>query len=131
MKTFLKLAVLTAILPTAGCMWGRMQVNDPTIAERAAWIRPGETKGSDLRRILGADPTMRLPDREATMLGYTYADTKSHGLILILFNFTKTQTVTDTLYVAVDPKTDLVKKVHIPRRHELKWKFWPFDHEED
>lgn len=121
--------LLAAVLLTAvcsGCMWGRMRVNDPTIVERAERIKPGVTKVAHLSQILGAEPTMRMPVGPRLILGYTYADTKSNGLVLILLNFSRSQTVTDTLYVEADAETGTVVKTHIPPEREIEWRFWPF-----
>ena len=122
-KTFAAVALASVC---TGCMWGRVKVNDPTVADRAAWIRPGKTKVSELGGLLHADPSLRMPIQDGTILGYTYADSKANGLILILFNFTKSQTVAQTLYVMIDPATEIVKKVYIPERKEIEWEFWPF-----
>ena len=122
-KTFAAMALASVC---SGCMWGRVRVNDPSIVDRAAGIRIGKTKVSELGQILHADPSLRMPIQDGTILGYTYADTKANGLILILFNFTKSQTVAQTLYVMIDPETGVVKKVFIPERKEIEWEFWPF-----
>ena len=127
MKNLLKTtAALVLAAVCSGCMWGRVRVNDPSIVDRAAGIRVGKTKVSELGQILHADPSLRMPIQDGTILGYTYADSKANGLILILFNFTKSQTVAQTLYVIVDPKTGTVKKVYVPERKEIEWEFWPF-----
>lgn len=111
----------------AGCMWGRMRVNDPDIVLRARSIRPGVTGMSELSRILNAQPTMRIPGKETTLLGYTYADTKSNGLVLLVVNFSRTQTVAETLYIEVDSVSGKVRKVYLPRKHDIEWRFWPFN----
>ena len=127
MKNLLKTAAALALAAVcSGCMWGRVRVNDPSIVDRAAGIRIGKTKVSELGQILRADPSLRMPIQDGTILGYTYADSKANGLILILFNFTKSQTVAQTLYVIVDPKTETVKKVYVPERKEIEWEYWPF-----
>ncbi len=120
------LLIFALPLLTSGCMWGRMKINDPEIVRLARNIEPGKTLGSDVPRILGAQPTMRMPGKEYRMLGYTYADTKSNGLMLILFNFTRSSTVAETLYIEVDSKTDVVTRMYIPPTHDLEWRFWPF-----
>ena len=122
----LVLAALALPLLAGGCVWNRMKINDPSVAERAAAIKPGVTKASEIVDIIGAQPTMRLPGKEAMLYGYTYGDTKTGGLMLILFNFMRSTTVTDTLYISIDPKTEIVQKVYLPDRHELEWEFWPF-----
>ena len=118
-----------ALLMLQGCMWGRMQINDPKIVDRVKLIRPGVTRTADLASILGAQPTMRMPGKERVLLGYTYGDTKSNGLVLILFNFSRSTTVTDTLYIEADAKTGLVTAVYPPKKHDIEWRFWPFDDE--
>ena len=110
----------------SGCMWGRMQVNDPTVADRARRIRPGVTRGAQVADIIGAQPSLRMPQKDYTLFGYTYADTKSHGLMLLIVNFTRSTTATDTLYIEVDAKTGVVSNVYFPKHHELEWRFWPF-----
>ena len=121
-----KLAAAFAAFLCGGCMWGRMQVNDPTIVERAANIRIGVTRGAEVPKLLGAEPMMRMPGKETKLMGFSYADTKSNGLMLILFNFTRSSTVADTLYVETDAQSDIVRRVYIPPRRDLEWRFWPF-----
>lgn len=120
-------ALMAAAL--SGCMWGRLQVNDPAIVKRAAYIRPGVTKVGQLNQILDAQPTMRIPGKKSNLYAYTFADTKTHGLVLIVVNFTRTETVTETLYVEADPETQVVTAVHVPEKRELEWRFWPFGEE--
>lgn len=115
--------VFTAL---SGCMWSRVKVNDPTVAELAHSVKPGTTTEQELEDILKSHPTLRIPGKHSTILGYTYSDTKNHGLMLIAVNFMRSTTVTDTLYVEVDPKTKTVQKVHIPKKRTTEWRFWPF-----
>lgn len=107
-------------------MWGRVKVNDPTIADLARSIKPGVTRTSELDDLLKAHPTFRMPGKDTALLGYTYSDTKNHGLMLIAVNFMRSTTVTDTLYIEADPKTHVVQKVHIPPKRTHEWRFWPF-----
>ena len=123
----IRLFCYSVIVLCSGCMWGRMQVNDPTVADRARRIRPGVTRGDQIVEIIGAQPSMRMPQKDYTLFGYTYADTKSHGLMLLVVNFTRSTTATDTLYIEVDAKTGVVSNVYFPKHHELEWRFWPFD----
>lgn len=121
--------VIVALVALQGCMWGRMQINDPTIADRVKLIRPGVTRAENLASILGAQPTMRMPGKDRLLLGYTYGDTKANGLVLILFNFSRSTTVTDTLYIEADAKTGVVTAVYPPKKHDVEWRFWPFGDE--
>ncbi|MBO7720870.1 MAG: hypothetical protein J6T01_00520 [Kiritimatiellae bacterium] len=126
-----RMLIFAAVLSlgASGCMWGRLQLNDPEIVVRARAIRPGATKTDELSTILGAQPTMRMPAGENILFGYPYSDTKSHGLMLLIVNFSKTVTVADTLYVETDGKSGVVKKVHIPEKREPGWEWNPFDGE--
>ena len=119
------LAVGLALL-LSGCMWGRVQMNDPSVLTRAKDIRVGETREEDLARILKAEPQMRLPGRESTLLAYSVGDTKHNGLMLVVVNFSRSTSSLETLYVEVDPQTKVVSAVHIPELREPEWRFWPF-----
>ena len=110
----------------SGCMWGRVKVNDPSVADSARSIKPGSTHISELENILKVQPTFRMPGKDMTLLGYTYSDTKNNGLMLIAVNFMRSTTVTDTLYIEADPVTQIVRKVHIPPKRTPEWRFWPF-----
>lgn len=110
----------------SGCMWGRVKVNDPSVVDSARSIKPGSTHISELENILKVQPTLRMPGKDMTLLGYTYSDTKNNGLMLIAVNFMRSTTVTDTLYIEADPVTQIVRKVHIPPERTLEWRFWPF-----
>ena len=110
----------------SGCMWGRVKVNDPSVVDSARSIKPGSTHISELENILKVQPTFRMPGKDMTLLGYTYSDTKNNGLMLIAVNFMRSTTVTDTLYIEADPVTQIVRKVHIPPKRTLEWRFCPF-----
>lgn len=120
------LCVFVLLLGASGCMWGRVRTNDPQIVARARNLTPRVTKEADLADILGAQPTMRIPGKGTTLNAYTFADTKSHGLMLIVVNFVRSQTVTETLYVETDSASGLVTRVLPPAPHEIDWRFWPF-----
>lgn len=127
MKNAIKMVVMAVLaMGLSGCMWSRMKVNDPTIADRALAIKPGVTKGEEIAGIIGAQPTMRMPGKDYALFGYTYADTKVNGLMLLVFNFMRSTTVTDTLYIQVDRNTGVVTDVYLPKKHEVEWRFWPF-----
>lgn len=120
-----KTLFLLSLSCLSGCMWGRVQVNDPTIRDRAALIRPGRTRVSELKSLLMAEPTMRMPLKDRTVLSYTYADTKANGLMLIVVNFTKSQTQADTIYVEADA-SGIVRHIYVPPSRDIPWEFWPF-----
>lgn len=128
-EVFRRLSLVTIAVFTlsfSGCMWGRVKVNDPSVADSARLVKPGVTRVSELSDILKMQPTLRMPGKDITLLGYTYSDTKNNGLMLVVVNLMRSETVTDTLYIEADPVTQIVKKVHIPPKRTLEWRFWPF-----
>lgn len=125
----LLLAVLAlAVLP--GCMWSRTRMNDPAVLERARAIRPGVTKAVDLPALLGAQPTRKRTEGRTVTYEYTYSDAKSKTFTLIIVSFSRTEDVTETLYIETDAETGLVTRVPKLRHHDPEWRFWPFGEEE-
>lgn len=110
----------------SGCMWSRVQVNDPTVVDRSHGIKEGVTAESELDAILQSKPTMRMPGNGKETLAYSFSDTKHNGLMLIVVNFTRSTTVAETLYVEVDSDTRKVRKVYRPKTPGIEWRFWPF-----
>lgn len=119
--------VFGSVVLFGGCVWGRRQVNDPTIADRARAIKVGVTKGADLPAIVGVQPTLRKTGKDLMVCEYSYGDTKVCNLNLIVVNFGRSSTVNETVYVEVDTRSDIVTKLYIPPKHEIEWRFWPFD----
>lgn len=126
MRELILIVLGILLLGASGCMWGRVRMNDPQIVVRAQRVTPGVTKVSELADILGTQPTMRMPGKGTALYAYTFSDTKNHGLMLVVVNFVRSQTVTETLYIEADPSTGLVTKVLPPTSHEIDWRFWPF-----
>lgn len=120
------MALSGLICLASGCMWSRAKVNDPEIVTRSRAIKPGQTKESELDALLQAKPTLQLPGKDVRTLAYSFSDTKHHGLMLILVNFTRSTTVAETLYVEVDPETRVVQNVRRPNLPQIEWRFWPF-----
>lgn len=114
------------LLAFGGCMWGRVQTNDPSIVEAAKQLKPGVTSAVEVPRILGAPPMMRVMGRNAIYYNYTFGDSKNEGLMLVIFNLSRANSYNTTLSVEIDPETDLVREVYVPEVPELSWSFWPF-----
>ena len=132
MKNLLKMTVVAALVSaSAGCMWSRMRMNDPEIANRARAITPGRTQVADLPRILGAQPTRKRTVGDAITYEYSYSDAKTKSFSLILVSWSRTENVTETLYVEADARTGLVTAVPRLVHHEPEWRFWPFDDEDE
>ena len=118
----------TAVLPIllSGCMWSRMRLNDPDVLNRAQLIRPGVTTVAQLPTILGAQPTRMRRSGDVVTYEYSYSDAKTKMFSLILVTFSRTENVTETLYVEADAKTGVVMNVPRLDHHDPEWRFWPF-----
>lgn len=110
---------------TTGCIWNRMKMNDPEIVTYAKNIIPEKTKVSELKSLLHAEPTIKMPAKGGEQFVYTFSDSKSEGLMLLLVNFTKTTTTASSLFIEAGTN-GIVKAVHIPHSPEPAWEFWPF-----
>ena len=130
-KTLLAVCVVAvAATLMEGCMWSRARLNDPEIVERASAIVPGVTKVADLPRLLQAQPTRKRKSGNDLTLEYSYSDSKTKVFTLIIVSFSRTESVTETLYVEADAETGVVTQVPRQKRHEPEWRFWPFGDDE-
>lgn len=120
---FLFLAVM---IVTEGCMWSRARLNDPEILERAKAIKPGVTKIADLPNILQAQPTRMHKTDHCLVYEYSFADSKTKVFTIILLSFSRTESVSETLYVEADIETGVVTRIPQLSQHDPEWRFWPF-----
>jgi len=111
----------------SGCMWSRMRMNDPEIAIRAQAIVPGKTNVAELPRLLNAQPTRKRTLGKTATFEYSYSDVKTKSFSLIIFTWSRTENVTETLFVEADAETGVVTSVPRLDHHEAEWRFWPFD----
>ena len=111
-------------------MWSRVRMNDPDIVERARAIRPGVTKAVELQEILRAQPTRKRPEGGSVTYEYSYADSRTKMFSIIILTFSRTENVTETLYIETDAASGVVTRVPKLVRHEPEWRFWPFGDDE-
>jgi len=115
---------LAALL--SGCVWSRARINDPAVVERAKALEPGVTTAEQLPQILKAQPTRKRTAGGVTTYEYSYSDTKTETFSLVVVSLTRTEDVTETLYVETDAATGKVIRVPKLDSHEPEWRFWPF-----
>ena len=121
---------IVLLLLTNGCMWSRARMNDPEIYVRAKAIRPGVTNAKDLPSLLQAQPTRKRLVGDKLTYEYSYSDSKTKMFSILIVTFSRTENVTETLYVDVNSTTGLVTGVPKLRHHEPEWLLWPFDDKE-
>ena len=131
MSVLRALCFVLCALAVSGCIWSRARMNDPKIVERAKLIRPGVTREADLPALLAGQPTRKRFEDGKTIYEYSYSDAKTETFSIIVLSFSRTEDVSETLYVEVDPKTGLVTRVPKLTAHEPEWRCWPFGDDEE
>ena len=129
MRSVVRLFGLSVIVLCSGCIWSRARINDPAILNRAKAITPGMTKAAELPGILGAQPTRKRAEGPLVTYEYSYSDAKTKTFTLLLISFSRTEDVTETLYVETDAATGVVTRVPKLEHHEPEWRWWPFGDE--
>lgn len=120
------LPLLALCVGTSGCIWNRAKINDPTIVEYVSRIKVGRTPIVQVPHLLGAVPSSITPlSTGDTVHAFSYGDTRTNGLNLILFVFTKTNVSTSAIYVTADDK-GVVKQVVTTPFHAPEWESNPF-----
>jgi hypothetical protein len=97
-------AVLTAVvvMALAGCSWGRQQINQADLETRVARVVPGQTTAAELEELAGGPPTSITPIGQKQLYAYTFGDSKSEALTLLIINIGKTNTGLDTALFLID-----------------------------
>ena len=123
----LRAALLAAAAAAAGCSFHRTDINDPTLPGRAERVVPGETKAADLPGILGSHPVnfIALPDG-SRLLVYTYGQSKSEGLSLVVVSISRTNTAIDTAFFLADPSGVVREKWVGVNSKDVPWEWWAF-----
>jgi hypothetical protein len=94
---------LPLLLLFSACALGRQETNDPLDATVVATLQPGVTTAKEVVEKLGA-PSEVVQLGKRTAYRYDASNTKSAGLILILFNMFNQDTRSDRVWVFFDDK---------------------------
>ena len=122
-------AVLAALIlwigGATGCVFNRLQINDPELPEKAQQLVKGKTTAKEVEQLLGP-ATSITPIGNKLLYAYTYGDSKTGGLSLIFFNVSKTNTGIDTALILVD-ESEIVQDVYLGKNSaDLPWEWWAF-----
>ena len=110
-----------------GCAFQRQRINVENPFSRLARVRTGETRAVELPAILGTAPSSIFPippDKEGHV--YSYGDSKTWMMGLVVFNVQKTNTGIDTAVFVVDGQGVVEEKIFGQNSKDLPWQFWPF-----
>ena len=121
----LMVALLTPGL--GGCTFSRAQINAADLEQRVANVVPGTTHIEEVERMIGGPATSITPvSTDRLLYAWTFGDSKTAGLTLILINIMKTNSGIDTALFLVDDQ-GVVEEAKIGQNHkEVGWQWWAF-----
>ena len=93
--------LLVTVLPTAGCVLARQDLNEPIQATAVNQLVPGKTTAREVVELLGG-PNEVVQLGRRTAYQYHSSSTKNAALLLLLVNFGNQDTRQDRLWVFFD-----------------------------
>ena len=124
----LLLTMLSALLVLPSCSWSRMRMNNSeknNFYQQLKQVVPEKTREDDLPALLTA-PQQIMPQKSGGQLYvYQVGDTKMKGLMLIVVNFSVSNSVSDTIYIYTDQGI-VTKVVSAGYPKKAEWEYWPF-----
>lgn len=114
-------------LMAGGCAFNRAQVNQADLPQRVAGVVPGQTTIAEVEAMAGSTATSITPLGDGKSLyAYTYGDSKTAGLMLIILNISKTNAGFDTALFLVD-QNGIVEWAGVGQNSKnLPWQWWAF-----
>ena len=89
-------------------------------------VVPEKTRGDDLPALLKAAPQQIMPQKSGGQLYiYQVGDTKMKGLMLIVVNFSVSNSVSDTIYIYTSSQGIVTKVVSAGYPKKAEWEYWP------
>jgi len=120
------LAAAVVVMALGGCSWGRQQINQADLERRVAGVVPGQTTAAELEQMAGGPPTSITPIGQKLLYAYTYGDSKSEALTLLIINIGKTNTGLDTALFLID-ENGVVESSRVGNNsQDLPWEWWAF-----
>jgi hypothetical protein len=125
--SLLAVALLSALaVALGGCSFNRAQVNKADFEHRVARVVPGQTTLAELEAMAGGPATSITPIGNKRLYAYTYGDSKTAALTLILLNISKTNAGFDTALFLVD-ENNVVEWAGVGKNSkDLPWQWWAF-----
>lgn len=128
MKPNLRAAIVSmAVVAMAlgGCTWNRQQINQADLQSRMADVVVGQTTAAELEQAIGT-PTSITPIGRNQLYAYTFGDSKTEALTLLIINIGKTNTGLDTALFLID-ENGVVQDSRIGKNSkDLPWEWWAF-----
>ena len=110
-----------------GCLFNRAQLNVVDLEQRVADVVPGKTRIEEVERKIGGPATSITPLAEGKLLyAWTFGDTKTAGLTLIVLNISRTNSGIDTALFVVDSDGVVQSQKIGQNSKDLRWQWWAF-----
>lgn len=114
------------VAAVSSCGFNRQQINHADLPDRVAGVVPGQTTLAELEQMAGGPATAITPIGDKRLYTYTFGDSKTKGLYLILINISKTNTGIDTASFLVN-QDNVVEAVQVGKNSEdVPWEWWAF-----
>lgn len=114
------------VAAVSSCGFNRQQINHADLPDRVAGVVPGQTTLAELEQMAGGPATAITPIGDKRLYTYTFGDSKTKGLYLILLNISKTNTGIDTASFLVN-QDNVVEAVQVGKNSEdVPWEWWAF-----
>lgn len=120
------IAIGVLVAAVGGCGFNRLQINQADLPERVSGVVPGQTTLAELEEMAGGPAISVTPVGDKRLYTYTFGDSKTKGLYLILLNISKTNTGIDTASFLVN-QDNVVEAVQVGKNSEdVPWEWWAF-----
>jgi hypothetical protein len=118
---------LLALLALPGCLFSRAQLNAADLETRVSGVVPGKTSMAEVEEAIGGPATSITPVGGGKLLHvYSFGDTKTAGLSLIVLNISRTNSGIDTAFFVVNAD-GIVEEMSIGQNSkDLPWEWWAF-----
>lgn len=126
-KPTLFAALLLSCATAGGCTFARSEVNNKDLPALVKEMKPGQTTEDDLVRSIGTPPgqIIMMPSGNR-LLVYSYGQSKTKGLTLLVFNVSKTNAAVDTAIFLVN-KQGVVEEAWVgDNSGKIDWEWWAF-----
>jgi len=120
------LICLCVALVLSGCMFARNKINVENFHQKADSIIPGKTTSKEVISIIGSPPNGMLQLKGERAYVYTFGDSKTKGLNLIIFGSRRTNLGIDSAYFFLDDNDVVSRKIISNHSEDLEWNWWAF-----
>ena len=127
MRTTVTSCLALVFLGLSGCVFARARTNIADFHTRVESVIVGQTRITEVSQLLGSPPNNIIPAADGkTVFLYTFADSKTGGLNLVIFNTRKSNVGVDTALIIFD-KNGVVEQVNVSENSkDLEWDWWAF-----